>query len=55
LPANSLGAGFLTSAVWAEKLIWKMQERSRHKRVNVPSGYVRSARLFEHHAGTDFA
>jgi len=32
-----------------------MQEQSRHKSLNVISGYVRSARLFEDHAGKDIA
>jgi len=31
-----------------------MQEVSRHKSVQVLSGYVRSAELFDDHAGTDF-
>jgi len=52
---HSLRAGFLTSAARAGASIWKMQEQSRHKSLNVLSGYVRSARLFEDHAGTDFA
>ena len=52
---HSLRAGFLTSAAQAGASIWKMQEQSRHKSLNVLSGYVRSARLFEDHAGKDFA
>jgi len=52
---HSLRAGFLTSAARAGASIWKMQEQSRHKSLNVLSGYVRSARLFEDHAGKDFA
>jgi len=32
-----------------------MQEQSRHKSLNVLSGYVRPAQLFEDHAGKDFA
>jgi len=52
---HSLRSGFLTSAVRAGASIWKMQEQSRHKSLNVLSGYVRSAKLFEDHAGNDFA
>ena len=52
---HSLRAGFLTSAARAGATIWKMQEQSRHKSLNVLSGYVRSAKLFEDHAGKDFA
>ena len=52
---HSLRAGFLTSAARAGASIWKMQEQSRHKSLNVLSGYVRSAKLFEDHAGKDFA
>ena len=51
----SLRAGFLTSAAWAGASVWKMQEQSRHKSVNVLSGCVRFAQLFEDHAGMDFA
>ena len=52
---HSLRAGFLTSAARAGASVWKMQEQSRHKSLNVLSGYVRSARLFEDYAGKDFA
>jgi len=52
---HSLRAGFLTSAARAGASIWKMQEQSRHKSLNVLSGYVRSAKLFEDHTGKDFA
>ncbi len=52
---HSLRAGFLTSAAQAGATIWKMQEQSRHKSLNVLSGYVRSAKLFEDHAGRGFA
>jgi site-specific recombinase XerD len=51
---HSLRSGFLTSAARAGASIWKMQEVSRHKSVQVLSGYVRSAELFDDHAGTDF-
>lgn len=52
---HSLRAGFLTSAARAGASIWKTQEQSRRKSLNVLSGYVRSAQLFEDHAGRDFA
>jgi len=32
-----------------------MKEESRHKSLNVVSGYVRSAQLFDDHTGKDFA
>ena len=52
---HSLRAGFLTAAARAGASVWKMQEQSRHKSLNVLSVYVRSAQLFEDHAGKDFA
>ena len=52
---HSLRAGFLTAAARAGASVWKMQEQSRHKSLNVLSGYVRSAQLFEDHASKDFA
>jgi integrase len=51
---HSLRSGFLTSAAAAGASIWKMQEVSRHKSVDVLSGYVRSKELFENHAASDF-
>jgi integrase len=51
---HSLRAGFLTAAARAGASIFDMQRQSRHKSVQVLSGYVRSARLFEDHAGKDF-
>lgn len=51
---HSLRAGFLTAAARAGASIFQMQQQSRHKSVQVLSGYVRSARLFEDHAGRDF-
>lgn len=51
---HSLRAGFLTAAARAGASIFQMQQQSRHKSVQVLSGYVRSARLFEEHAGRDF-
>ena len=52
--AHSLRAGFLTAAARAGASIFDMQRQSRHKSVQVLSNYVRSARLFEDHAGEDF-
>lgn len=51
---HSLRSGFLTAAARAGASIWKMQEVSRHKSVQVLSGYVRSAELFDDHAGAGF-
>lgn len=51
---HSLRAGFLTEASRAGATIAKMQEVSRHKKVEVLLGYVRSAELFEDHAGKAF-
>lgn len=51
---HSLRAGFLTEASRSGASIKKMQEVSRHKKVEVLLGYVRSAELFDDHAGEDF-
>lgn len=51
---HSLRAGFLTEASRAGATIAKMQEVSRHKKVEVLLGYVRSAELFDGHAGDGF-
>ncbi|EJU14177.1 MULTISPECIES: site-specific integrase [unclassified Sphingomonas] len=51
---HSLRAGFLTEASRSGATIAKMQEVSRHKRVEVLLGYVRAAELFEDHAGKAF-
>ena len=51
---HCLRSGFLTAAARAGASIWKMQEISQHKSVQVLSGYVRSAELFDDHAGSDF-
>lgn len=51
---HSLRAGFLTSAAAAGASIWKMQEVSRHRSVQVLSEYVRRAKLFDDHAGEGF-
>jgi len=51
---HSLRAGFLTEASRSGATLAKMQEVSRHKKVEVLLGYVRSAELFEDHAGKEF-
>jgi hypothetical protein len=51
---HSLRAGFLTEAARTRASIAKMQEVSRQKKVDVLLGYVRSAELFEDHAGVGF-
>lgn len=51
---HSLRAGFLTEAARTRASIAKMQEVSRQKKVEVLLGYVRSAELFDDHAGSGF-
>lgn len=51
---HSLRAGFLTEASRTGATIAKMREVSRHKKVEVLLGYVRSAELFDDHAGGKF-
>ena len=51
---HSLRAGFVTAAARAGADIWKIQQVSRHESVQVLSGYVRDARLFDDHAGEPF-
>lgn len=51
---HSLRAGFLTEASRSGATIAKMQEVSRHKKVDVLLSYVRSAELFDDHAGEGF-
>ncbi|WP_256926796.1 site-specific integrase [Sphingomonas sp. TZW2008] len=51
---HSLRAGFLTESAARGATIFKMQEVSRHKSVQVLSDYVRSASLFKDHAGSGF-
>ena len=51
---HSLRAGFLTSAARAGASVFKMQEQSRHKSIQVLSSYVRDAQVFHDHAGKDF-
>lgn len=51
---HSLRAGFLTEAESTGASIFKMQEVSRHKSVQVLAAYVRSRELFRDHAGEKF-
>ena len=51
---HSLRAGFLTEAARSGASLPKMQEVSRHEKVEVLLGYIRSAELFESHAGEGF-
>lgn len=51
---HSLRAGFLTESAAHGATIFKMQEVSRHKTVQILSDYVRSAELFGNHAGSGF-
>ena len=51
---HSLRAGFLTEAEATGASIFKMQEVSRHKSVQVLAAYVRSRELFREHAGDRF-
>jgi integrase len=48
---HSLRSGFLTSAAQARASIFKMQAQSRHKSLDVLSGYVRAQKIVEDHAG----
>jgi site-specific recombinase XerD len=48
---HSLRSGFLTSAAAQRASIFKMAAQSRHKSLDVLSGYVRAQELFEDHAG----
>ncbi len=54
LGAHSLRAGFLTEAARSGASLPKMQEVSRQKKLEVLLGYIRSAELFEDHAGEGF-
>lgn len=51
---HSLRAGFLTEGASQGATIFKLQEVSRHKSIQVLSDYVRSAELFKDHAGERF-
>ena len=52
--AHSLRAGFLTEAARSGASLPKMQEVPRQKKLEVLLGYIRSAELFEDHAGDGF-
>ena len=52
--AHSLLSGFLSSAAEHKADVFKMQEQSRHKSLDVLSGYVRSKNRFVQHAGAGF-
>ena len=54
LGGHSLRAGFLTEAARSGASLPKMQEVSRQKKLKVLLGYIRSAELFEDHAGDGF-
>jgi len=49
---HSLRAGFVTAPAGVD--VWKIQQVSRHKSLQVLSGYIRDARLFDNHAGEPF-
>jgi integrase len=51
---HSLRSGFITEAARQGASIFKMQEVSRHKSVQVLSEYVRDAERFRDHAGERF-
>lgn len=51
---HSLRAGFLTESASRGATIFKMQEVSRHKTVQILSEYVRNAELFKGNAGSGF-
>lgn len=51
---HSLRAGFVTSAAETGATTWKIMAQTRHKSVQTVAGYVRSAELFQHHAGAAF-
>ena len=51
---HSLRAGFVTEAARQGADVWKIQQVSRHKSMQVLAGYVRDARLFDDHAGEGF-
>jgi hypothetical protein len=51
--AQSMRAGFLTSAAVKGANLFKMMDVSRHKSVDTLRGYVRSADAFRDHAGAN--
>jgi integrase len=52
--AHSLRSGFLSSAAEHKADVFAMQRQSRHKSLDVLSGYVQSKNLFVGHAGSGF-
>lgn len=52
--AHSLRAGFLTEAANNRASLFKMQDVSRHKTVQILTEYVRQAEKFDDHAGSGF-
>jgi len=51
---HSLRAGFITSAARTGAGIFKIQEISRHRSLQVLAGYVRDAQVYRDHAGSGF-
>jgi integrase len=51
---HSLRAGFITSAARIGASIFKIQEISRHRSLQVLAGYVRDAQVYRDHAGSGF-
>ena len=51
---HSLRAGFITSAARTGASIFKIQEISRHRSLQVLAGYVRDAQVYRDHAGSGF-
>jgi hypothetical protein len=51
---DGLRAGFVTAAARAGADVWKIRQVSRHRSMQVLSGYMRDARLFDDHAGELF-
>lgn len=51
---HSLRAGFITEGAAQGATIFKLQEVSRHKSIQILSEYVRNADLFKDHAGKQF-
>ena len=52
--AHSLRSGFLSSAAEHKADVFAMQRQSRHKSLDILSGYVQSRSLFVGHAGAGF-
>ena len=44
----------MTAAAMSGADVWKIQRVSRHKSMQVLSGYVHDAKLFDDHAGDGF-